>query len=311
MTSLQSDDLSCFVCVADTGSISRAALALGVDQSTISRQIARLESALDARLFHRSGRGVVLTDSGTTLLAYARQVASTLDEARQAVRAATAKGPAQVVIAAQPTIATMAFAAIGTAIRQRFPATRVRFVEGHVSPVLSWLAAGEIDFALLYLPEQQGALKVDVLLDEDLVLAAPPGWTHLGPTFALRNLGELPLILPSSGHGLRMLAEALASRTGSGLQIAMESNASNAVTLSLVEAGCGATLLPLAAVVDMAAQGRVQYAQLADPPVVRQIALASAQNRPHVPELWDIMQTMRQAVRQTVQAGNWPGARVI
>jgi LysR family nitrogen assimilation transcriptional regulator len=311
MTSLQSDDLSCFVCVADTGSISRAALALGVDQSTISRQIARLESALDARLFHRSGRGVVLTDSGTTLLAYARQVASTLDEARQAVRAATAKGPAQVVIAAQPTIATMAFAAIGTAIRQRFPATRVRFVEGHVSPVLSWLAAGEIDFALLYLPEQQGALKVDVLLDEDLVLAAPPGWAHLGPTFALRNLGELPLILPSSGHGLRMLAEALASRTGSGLQIAMESNASNAVTLSLVEAGCGATLLPLAAVTDMVAQGRVQCAQLIDPPVVRQIALASAQNRPHVPELWDILQTMRQAVRQTVQAGNWPGARVI
>ena len=116
---LNSDDLACFVCVANTQSISRAALELGADQSTVSRQIARLEAALDTRLFHRSGRGVVLTDAGNTLLGYARQVASTLSEARAAVRASTAQGPSQLVIAAQPTIANTAFAAIGTALKQR------------------------------------------------------------------------------------------------------------------------------------------------------------------------------------------------
>ncbi|MBO4122165.1 LysR family transcriptional regulator [Cupriavidus gilardii] len=306
-----SDDLACFVCVANTQSISRAALELGADQSTVSRQIARLEAALDTRLFHRSGRGVVLTEAGHTLLGYARQVASTLAEAREAIRASTAQGPAQLVIAAQPTIANTAFASIGTALKQRFPATRLRFVEGLASPLLGWLAAGEVDVALLYLPEQHGALKVDVLLEEDLTLVTPTSWTHIGPTFPVRRLGEVPLILPSTEHGLRVLAEGLAARAGTSLTLALECDASNTVSMRLVEEGCGATLLPFAAVADRVAQGRLLSTRLADPVVTRQIALTVARNRPTVPGLWDVMQSVRQSVRTIVMSGAWPGARLV
>ncbi|MEN7530388.1 LysR substrate-binding domain-containing protein [Cupriavidus sp. 2SB] len=311
MSALNSDDLACFVCVANTQSISRAALELGADQSTVSRQITRLEAALDTRLFHRSGRGVVLTEAGATLLGYARQVATTLSEARSAVRASSAQGPTQLVIAAQPTIANTAFASIGTALKERYPATKLRFVEGLASPILSWLAAGEIDVALLYLPEQQGALKVDVLLEEDLTLVTPASWSHVGPTFQARRLGEVPLILPSTTSGLRMLAEALATRAGTTLNVAMECDASNAVSMRLVEDGCGATLLPFAAVADRVAQGRLHSARLVDPVVTRQVAVATARNRPAVAELWDVMQTVRQSVRKTVMSGAWPGARLI
>ncbi|CAG9180453.1 LysR family transcriptional regulator [Cupriavidus pampae] len=311
MSTLNSDDLACFVCVANTQSISRAALELGADQSTVSRQIARLEAALDARLFHRSGRGVVLTEAGNTLLTYARQVASTLTEARAAVRASTANGPAQMVIAAQPTIANTAFAAIAAALKQRFPATKVRFVEGLASPILAWLAAGEIDVALLYLPEQQGALKVDVLLEEDLTLVTPTSWSHLGATFPARRLGELPMILPSTGHGLRVLAETLAARVGTALNMTLECDASNTVAMRLVEDGCGATMLPFAAVADRVAQGRLHSARIVDPVVTRQVALTTARNRPPVPELWDIMQAVRMSVRNIVMSGAWPGARLV
>lgn len=315
MSTLNSDDLACFVCVANTQSISRAALELGADQSTVSRQIARLEAALDARLFHRSGRGVVLTEAGNTLLTYARQVASTLTEARAAVRASTANGPAQMVIAAQPTIANTAFAAIAAALKQRFPATRVRFVEGLASPILAWLAAGEIDVALLYLPEQQGALKVDVLLEEDLTLVTPTSWnhpgSHLGATFPAKRLGEMPMILPSTGHGLRVLAETLATRVGTTLNMALECDASNTVAMRLVEDGCGATMLPFAAVADRVAQGRLHSARIVDPVVTRQVALTTARNRPPVPELWDVMQAVRMSVRNIVMSGAWPGARLV
>lgn len=310
MPPLNSDDLACFTCVANTGSFSRAALELGSDQSTVSRQVARLETTLETRLFSRSGRGVVLTEAGSTLLGYAQQVAATISEACDAVHSCTAKGPAKLVIAAQPTIATTAFDMIGTAIKQRFPATKLRFVEGLASPILGWLSTGEVDMALLYSPEQHSGLSQDVLLEEDLMLVTPASWSYIGPTFPVGKLGEVPMILPSTEHGLRVLAESLAARTGATLNMAMECDASNTVSMRLVEGGCGATLLPFAAVADRVAQGRLHAARLVEPVVTRKISLAMARNRPSMPELFEITQLVRKAVRGLVTSGAWIGARL-
>lgn len=310
MPPLNSDDLACFACVANTGSFSRAALELGSDQSTVSRQIARLEVALEARLFSRSGRGVALTEAGRTLLGYAQQVAAAISEACDAVHICTAKGPSKLVIAAQPTIATTAFHKIGTAIKQRFPATKLRFVEGLAGSILGWLSTGEVDMALLYSSEQHSGLSQDVLLEEDLMLVTPVSWSYIGPTFPVGKLGEVPMILPSTEHGLRVLAESLASRAGATLNMAMECDASNTVSMRLVEGGCGATILPFAAVANRVAQGQLHAARLVEPVVTRKISLAMARNRPSMPELFEITQLVRKEVRGLVTSGSWIGTRL-
>nr|WP_229256837.1 LysR family transcriptional regulator [Duganella lactea] len=56
-----------FATVAQLGSLTRAADALNLPQSVISRQIGQLETQCGARLFRRTGRGVVLTDFGQTV----------------------------------------------------------------------------------------------------------------------------------------------------------------------------------------------------------------------------------------------------
>src|SRR4030095_8796940 len=56
--------LKLFLEVADLGSFSKAALARRTVQSHISRQISELERECGARLFQRTGRGVVLTELG-------------------------------------------------------------------------------------------------------------------------------------------------------------------------------------------------------------------------------------------------------
>jgi DNA-binding transcriptional LysR family regulator len=305
---MNSDDLQSFIEVAGCGSLSRAAVVLGSDQSTVSRQMARLESATGVRLLHRNGRGVALTEAGEALLAHARRIAASIAEARDAVQTFSDAGPSQVVIAAQPTIARMSFAAIGRVVRQRFPRTRLRFVEGLGSHMLNWLADGDIDLALLYLPSHAGALKVDRLLREPLHLVAPPSFTHIGPDFPVRHLAEVPLILPSTHHGLRLLAESLAQKAGIRLDIAMECDTSTNVTRHLVEQGEGCTLLPLAAVAEEVAQGRLRTARLVEPDVVRDVVIASARNRPPVPHLWDISQALRQEMAQIVNGGGWPDA---
>ena len=56
--------LRTFVHVAELQSISAAAERLHIAQPALSRQIQALEQELQARLLHRHGRGVTLTDAG-------------------------------------------------------------------------------------------------------------------------------------------------------------------------------------------------------------------------------------------------------
>lgn len=308
---MNSDDLKCFARVAHCGSISRAALELGSDQSTVSRQMARLEAAAQTRLLHRSGRGVLPTEAGLALLDYASRVADTLDEARRVIHSFSEQGPAQVVIAAQPTIARSVFGPVSKALKAQFPKTKLRFVEGLGTHMLSWLAAGDIDMAVFYLPTHAHGLKVDVVLREDVRLVAPPDHMHIGSEFSVRHLGEVPLILPSTPHGLRLLAESLAEKAGITLNVAVECDASTSVTKRMVLAGSGCTILPLAAVAEEVAQGRLRTARLVDPEVTREVAITTSSNRPAVLELWDMTRIIRQEITAIVNSGGWPGAQLL
>lgn len=79
------DDLACFVKVAESGSIARAAPALGRSPSQVSRTLSRLEDRLGVRLLHRTTRRLSLTEEGRALFERARLSLADLDEAEAAV----------------------------------------------------------------------------------------------------------------------------------------------------------------------------------------------------------------------------------
>ena len=64
--------LRTFVGVASNGSYARTASIVGIAQSALSRQLSALERDIGGRLFHRTGRGVVLTELGERMLPRAR-----------------------------------------------------------------------------------------------------------------------------------------------------------------------------------------------------------------------------------------------
>ncbi|NEW94805.1 LysR family transcriptional regulator [Rhodopseudomonas sp. BR0M22] len=74
----------------DLGSFARAAVELGRSQSAVSMQLKRLEEQAGQTLFVRRGRGLVPTEAGDTLLAYARRIVATHDEATLALGGAVA-----------------------------------------------------------------------------------------------------------------------------------------------------------------------------------------------------------------------------
>jgi DNA-binding transcriptional LysR family regulator len=71
--------------VARELSFTRAARNLHYAQSSITAQVKSLEEHLGARLFHRGGRYIALTDAGTRLLPYAEQILGLVEAARREV----------------------------------------------------------------------------------------------------------------------------------------------------------------------------------------------------------------------------------
>lgn len=76
-----------FIAVAESGSINKAAMATGISQAGLTKSIRQLEEQLQARLFDRSARGVVLTREGQAFLTHARLIINQREAAVGAVKA--------------------------------------------------------------------------------------------------------------------------------------------------------------------------------------------------------------------------------
>ena len=86
--------LRVFVAVAERQHLTRAAEALHVAQSAVSRSIVTLEEEYQVRLFDRVGRGISLSPIGTAFLGEARAVLVRVEQAAQVLQAfGTAPAP--------------------------------------------------------------------------------------------------------------------------------------------------------------------------------------------------------------------------
>ncbi|MES2128796.1 MAG: LysR substrate-binding domain-containing protein [Pseudomonadota bacterium] len=75
--------LAIFATIVQSGSISAAAIALRCGKSVVSRQLARLEEDLGARLIQRSTRRLALTEIGELVLAEARRIEQSMQAIEQ------------------------------------------------------------------------------------------------------------------------------------------------------------------------------------------------------------------------------------
>ncbi|WP_299983467.1 LysR family transcriptional regulator [uncultured Ruegeria sp.] len=80
------DKLRIFHAVADAGSLTHAGDKLNLSQSAVSRQIRALEESLDATLFHRHARGLILTEQGELLFDATSAMSKRLDTAAARIR---------------------------------------------------------------------------------------------------------------------------------------------------------------------------------------------------------------------------------
>ncbi len=224
------DHWQSFVAVADHGSLSAAARALGLTQPTLGRHIAALEAALGTALFARGPRGLVPTEAALAALPEARAMAHAAAAARRAVAGAGLGG--RVRLSASEMVATEVLPPVIAAFRAAHPAVAVDL---SASDREDDLLRRQADLAVRMRRPQQGALVAQRLGQVGLGLYLRDGADALSligpenglPAVVLDGRALAPddlhlrsassvvqLALVRSGAGVGVVQHAVAARSG-------------------------------------------------------------------------------------------------
>jgi DNA-binding transcriptional LysR family regulator len=180
-----------FVTVAEELNFRRAAELLYMEQPPLSRQIRHLEKELGVELFHRTKRGVTLTEAGQAFLDEARL---TLTQAELAVQAAKlASRSKQTTLKVGFSICTFnrLLPEMIQAFRQDFPDVEVNLQEMTTVAQVKALQASEIDVGFLHLPIHADDLQTEVVILDQFVAVLPENHPLAKlPQLSLRSLAK-------------------------------------------------------------------------------------------------------------------------
>ena len=162
-----------FVQIADQGSMTRAAEALGTSLPAVVRALAALEAHLGVRLFHRTTRRLSLTEEGRHYLPSARDVLLAADAADLALRAEASEPAGQLTITAPVLFGHMYVAPAIVRFMQRHEKVRcsVRLYDRSVN-----LLEEGIDVAIRISPLEDSSLVAQTLGTIRRVVAASPAY---------------------------------------------------------------------------------------------------------------------------------------
>ncbi|QXZ08207.1 LysR family transcriptional regulator [Comamonas sp. Y33R10-2] len=235
--------LKSFVVVAEAGSYIRASDLLQIPQPTLSRQVRALEVELRASLFHRHGRGVLLTDRGKRFIEYARSILLTVDTALLSVREDEAEYSGQLVIGLTPSISRLVIPSLARQLKERFPRAAISLTEGLSGALYERVLLGQLNFAVLLSPASSPNLDIRPLATEDFYLVGPQSDRDPAASISVQEIAALPLILPHSNQWTRPALESAAARLGLRLNIVLEVD-STFSTLELIHQGIGYSIMP-------------------------------------------------------------------
>ncbi len=298
--------LEYFIAIIDSGAFSRAAMKLGVGQPMLSRQIRALEQEFGVELYHRTGRGIAVTEAGKILEDHARTMLATASAARRDVGALGLSPAGSVVIGMPPSVGKTLAAPIVKRFSAEFPNVRLGVIEGFSAHVLEWLLTGRMDIAVLYDSPRIQSLLTDPLLQDELFLLGPPGdpaGVGDGPVPAAR-LREIPLILPSRPDGLRLLLDDVTRHLGIAPDIRIEMDAMNS-TLRLVAQGVAYTVLSYSCAHDLVSTGQIRCWRLVEPTITRSLVVASSTQRPSTRPARALAGLVREEAQAMVDQGLW------
>ena len=302
--------LKYFVQIVESGSLAKASRQLFIAQPALSQQMARLEDEVGKSLLVRSSRGVAPTENGEALYHHAKFMLRQMDQAVAVARQETAAVSGRVALGLAPTTVCQLGLPLTLHLRAKYPGLRLNVVEGLSGHLEHMTRNGQLDLAVLFSQTAASDLSVEPLLDEELFVILPatsPLVARDRVSLPLREVAELPLILPSPGHGLRRRIALEFERISLPLDAVAEID-SLPLLMSCVAQGMGATIKPMAAIHALGdTPQRWRCLRIADAAMTRPNYLYALPPQKLSPCAAVVRDELRRVVRQLVETGAWQG----
>jgi LysR family transcriptional regulator, nitrogen assimilation regulatory protein len=247
---MELEQIEYFVRVAELGSFTRASSALGIAQPALSRKIRQLEVELRQNLLVRNGRGATTTDAGKLLLEHGRGILHQVQRLREELGRVRGSLAGRVAIGLPPSIAKVLTVPLTREFRAKLPQAALSISEGLSVAMQDAIMNGKLDIALLYGAVPTPGLEITHLLDEELCLvqrqserlSERQSQKNQPEAVNLKDVADLPLIIPTRPNAIRMLVEAEMANINCRPNIVLEIDGVPAI-LDLVLDGAGCAVL--------------------------------------------------------------------
>ena len=233
LTNLDIDLVRTFAIIARLGSFTQAAERLGRQQSTISLQIARLETAVDTKLLERSPRSVRLTTEGKVFLDYAQKMLDLNDEAVSRFSEPMMTGVVR--LGTPEDFATRHLPDVLARFAQAYPSVALEVTCDLTLNLHDRFRRGDFDIVLV---KQEPSVKVGGIR----VWREPLVWVSGNRDF-LDHDGPVPLVVSPPPCVYRKRATAALDKAKRSWRISYTCGALSG-TLAAVKAGLGLAVLP-------------------------------------------------------------------
>jgi DNA-binding transcriptional LysR family regulator len=276
---MNSEQLKLFTQIAEHGSLTKAAIAANSLQSVVSRQLSAMEKECGGRLFYRTGRGVTLTELGTSFLPRVKQLLSELNQLAEDMKSVADVPSGDVRLGILPGLSDPLVGMLYRQAREQIPLVHLHLFEGSNGQLEEWVASGRIDLALMYRYGQVDPTTDRVLgtVHACLVGAAGDRVTRQR-TIDFGQLEKLPLILPSVPNALRTALDQIAKRKGISLTVAMEAD-SLPIQKNLAGERDAYAVLGRQAVAREISAGILQASRIVEPSIERTATLVTTTQR--------------------------------
>jgi DNA-binding transcriptional LysR family regulator len=237
--------LQYFVAVAEKGSVSGAAHAMSISQSSITEAIKELEADLGVGLFERHSRGLNITYKGHQFLRHAKAILGNVSDARRAFSETPEKATGTLNLGVTSLVAGYFLSDILARFRRAYPGVQVSAIEDNGDYLEHLLVGGELDVGIMVV----SALRDRMALQTEILEVSPYRlWLPLGHRLETAESIELEQL--AGERVIMLMIEEIETATASLLgavgarpHIAFRTRSVEAVR-SLVATGAGIAILP-------------------------------------------------------------------